>query len=421
MRRTVAVAGVVLGIAVVTVMGLSVATGPSTSPVVAEEATDAERQQFVRLEGYESGVWPWLSPSRSFRQRSPINVLVRGDADTVIRILRSGTETQWERTPPDQQEIREDDLSVEDIRLNGSEIRWGTTGGGTRYAYVHDGETGTWVRETQHLHDGSYYGHRVHMRLYESPHPDEEWVAIQAHSEHFDWFTLRHAVDGVQAAQVHVETDLMNHPAVAVEDVRRRYLGNGSVSDSDGWATVVLLAVLPLLGGSAVLDRIWRTRLTSVDRRRVRALRDRLSLRQGTLAAAILGLFLGVRVAGLVLERSGVDLTMYQIAGLLYPFVAIGIPLATYLLARGIERRMDAAVTAAAALAAAVLLDYAYVGVEVIPIDILLHRVGVILALGLLAGGAAHSATRDTRLNELAIAGITLWILLLGATLFEVV
>lgn len=421
MRRTVAIGTVVLGIAVVTVLGLSLVTGPSTTPVVPEEPTANEEEQLVRFEGYESGVWPWLSPSQSFRQRSPINVLVRGDTETVIRVLRSGTETEWERTPPAQQEVREGDLAVDDLRLNGTSIRWGTTGGGARYAYVHDGESGEWVRETAHLHDGDYYGNRVHMRLYESPHPEEEWVAMQAHSEHFDWFTLRHAVDGVQDAQVHVESDLMEHPAV--DALWRSHIGNAGTSDSDGWATMVgLVLLLPLFAfGSAALDQLWRSRLTPVDRRRLRMLRDHLSLRQGMLVAAIVGLQLGVRVGGLVLERSVDSLTMHQIAGLLYPFIALGIPLATYVIARKIERRMDAAVTASLAMAAGILLDYSLVGVSVIPIDILFHRFGVILAIGLIAGGAARRAIREARLNELAVSGIALWALLLAATLFEFV
>jgi len=421
MRRTLAIGAAVLGIAVITIFGLSIVTEPSTAPVAPEESTQSEREQLVRFDGHESGVWPWLSPDRSFRQRSPINVVVQGDADTAIRILRSGTETEWQQTPTDEQEVREDDLSIEDLRLNGTSIRWGTTGGGARYAYVHDGESGEWIRESEQLHDGAYYGHRVHIRLYESPHPEEEWVAMQAHTEHFDWFTLRHAVDGVQNAQVHVETDLMDNAAVDV--LWRSQLGNGNVSDSDGWATMVQLALLlPLFAfGSAALDRLWRSRLTPVDRRRLRMLRDHLSLRQGVLAAAIVGLLLGVRVGGLVLERSVESLTMHQIAGLLYPFIAVGIPLATYLVARKIERRMDAAVTASLAMAAGILLDYSFVGVAVIPIDILLHRFGVILAIGLIAGGAAKRATREARLNELAVSGIGLWLLLLAATLFEFV
>jgi hypothetical protein len=110
---------------------------------------------------------------------------------------------------------------------------------------------------------------------------------------------------------------------------------------------------------------------------------------------------------------------MHAIAALWYPFIAVGVPVATYAFAHRLTRRMDAAVTAAGALSIAFLLDYAYLGVEVLPIDIVLQRTGVVLALGLIAAGASQRATRDRRLNRLLVAGVVLWIGLLVATLFE--
>jgi len=321
-----------------------------------------------------------------------------------------------------------------------------------------------WVDETAQLHDGDYYGHRYHVRVYESPNGSEPWVAMQAHSEHFAWFTLRHAVPGTQNSQDRVEQAFMDDPRV--ENVWREYVSNDDSSDSNGWASMVELVLVAsaLLGGWSVrslrfwwaarvarryrhpehneidalradgqsgpsgdagefpggqsrIDDVLQRHLTPVDRRRLRSIWGRLSIRKAVLAGSIATILLGVRLAGILLERHAEFLTMHQIAAILYPAIAIGIPLATYVLAGGIERRMDAATTASIGMATGVLMDYAYVGLDVIPIVVLIQRVAIIVALGLIAGGAAKRAARESRLNGLVITGVVLWIVLLAATL----
>ncbi|MFW6017327.1 MAG: hypothetical protein ACOCPX_00745 [Halapricum sp.] len=421
MRRRLRIAGTALALAVVFGGVLVVFTTPTTQTLSVETADSDERELF-RFEGDDSGVWTYLSPSQQFHKRSPINVVVRTDADTVVTALRSSDEQTWNRTDDSQQPAEPTDHAPQEVNLTGTAIEWGETTGTARYAYVHDGETGEWIRETEQLHNGDYYGKRTHIRLYESPVPEEEpWVAMQVHTEHFDWFTLRHAVDGVEEGQRQVEREFMAERSV--DRVWRSYFDNDGPSDADGWATVVeLFVALPAVALGFVSGReIWRRRLTSADRERIRAVVDRVTVQHGLLFGSVVALVLGVRAAGVLLEWYVPALSMHAIAALLYPFIAVGIPVATYAFARTMTRRMDAAITGSSALAVAFLLDYGFLGVEVLPIEVVLQRVGVVLALGLIAAGAAHRGTRDYHRNRLLAVSILLWAGLLLGTLFEFV
>jgi hypothetical protein len=422
MRRSAVIAGVLLVLALVVLGATSLFAPPSTEEVAPEED---ESPELVTFADSQSGFWAYLNARESFEQRSPINVVVRGDADEVVRIMREDTDTEWSETDEEHEDAGpgaildrglddEERTAEEDLYV--TETGWGTAAGTTRYAYVDpgDGSGGQWVTETLQIDDGDYYGQRYHIRLYESPDPDDEWVAMQAHTEHFDWFTLRHRVDGVEEAQTYVESDFMGQPFV--DNVWRMYLDNQGPSDSDGWATVVeLAAVVPLL----VVGRFARPlseRLTRTDRRRIEAARERIELRHIALAATVAGLLLGVRAAGIALERH-TGLGVYTIAALLYPVVAVGIPVATYAIASGLERRMDSAVAAATGLAVGILVDYSYLGVDVLPVDVVVQRATLIVTLGLIAGGAARRATRESRWNDMLLVGVGVWVLLLLVTL----
>jgi hypothetical protein len=108
---------------------------------------------------------------------------------------------------------------------------------------------------------------------------------------------------------------------------------------------------------------------------------------------------------------------VYTIAALLYPVVAVGIPVATYAIASGLERRMDSAVAAATGLAVGILVDYSYLGVDVLPVDVVVQRAALIVTLGLIAGGAARRATRESRWNDMLLVGVGVWVFLLLVTL----
>ena len=478
MRRSLVIAAVLLVLAFVFVGGPSMLLSLSTEQVgSAEPARQKPTPELVSFDDSESAFWEYLSPRKGFQKRSPINVVVRGDVEDVEQALTEAGDGNWSEINESEEEALPDTYSLtaggnvsenESRAVNGtapnesgpnatnesangtdeprgrlSDLDWGEADGGVRYAYVDPGpnESGYWTTETLQLEDGTYYGQRYHIRLYESPNEDDDWVAMQTHSEHFDWFTLRHRVHGSQAAQRKVESDFMAHPEIDVqEDVSRIYLDNSNSSDADGWATIVDIAgllVVPTLVGirsrkraagdsseaghaervsqrtSAAID----DHLTDVDRRRLAAAYDRIEAGHLVLAVTVIALLLGVRAGGVFLERHAAFLTPHQIAALLYPVIGIGIPAATYLIARGLTRRLDAAVVAATSLAVAIWIDYGILGVDTLPVEVIVQRMLIVVALGLIAGGAAKRAARDSKLNDMLLIGSAMWVLVLVGTL----
>ena len=495
MRRSLVIAAVLLFLAFVLIGGPSMALSLSASQQPSAESSQPEPEPsapaVVSFDDSESGFWEYLSPRKGFQKRSPINVIVRGDVADVERVLVEASDGDWSEindseeaavpetyalvggngsdnetqspseTPPNESLASEsidsalneptdsatnatDDDTSAKLRGRLPEFNWGEADGGVRYAYVDPGpnESGYWTTETRQLEDGDYYGQRYHIRLYESPNEADDWVAMQTHSEHFDWFTLRHRVHGSQAAQRKVESNFIDHPQIDVEDdVQRIYLGNSNSSDADGWATVVdlagLLVVPTLVGiqarrreahGTASADHVIGrlsqrttdaidTHLTDADRRRLAAAFARLEGGHFLLAFAVIALLLGVRAGGIVLEHRATFLTPHQIAALLYPVIGLGIPTATYLIARGLTRRLDAAVVAAGSLALAIWLDYGTLGVDTLPLEVVVQRMLVVVALGLIAGGAAKRAARTAKVNDMLLVGAAMWVLVLAGTL----
>ncbi|MWV41357.1 hypothetical protein [Natrialba sp. INN-245] len=468
MRRSIVIATALLAVAFLLVGGPSLLFSPSTEEITPEEKERAE-PEIVSFEDSDSGFWPYLNAQEAHEKRSPLNVVVRGDTDRVVRLLARHGEGDWEEAEHDHFEAEElfepggpengsamdpdgegeANTTVDEIRpVSPTDIPWSEADGTTRYAYVDPGpdEDTYWTTETTQLEDGEYYGYRYHIRLYESPNPDDRWVVMQTHSEHFDWFTLRHRVDGVEDAQSRLEADLMAIPSVDIqEDVQRIYLDNAGPSDADGWATKVDLAAMALtpvaVGLAARRRRDSRTAragsplqteragvleraehevdgtLSDSDRARLAAAYARLEARHLILAGTILTIVLGVRIAGIALDRSAGFLSVHAIAALLYPVIALGLPIATYAIAGGLERRLDAALAASTSLAVAIWLDYGLLGVDVLPIDVVFQRALVVVALGLIAGGAAKRATRDSRLNDMVVVGVATWTFVLVGTL----
>jgi len=428
MRRWVTIVVAILAVAASVSVALSIAAPPPTDHV---EEGKANGSDLVELENSESAFWPYLSTRHSFRRGSAVNVVVRSDLDTTLARMQRDTDVEWNRTEPTELDADEETFSAEEIDpSDGTSVDWGDATGSERYAFITptgDPEDGTWFSESAQVHHGDYYGHRYHIRLYEAPDEDDEWVIMQAHTEHFDWFTLRHSVHGNEQAQRHVELDFIDQPFV--EEVWRKHADNDEPYDSDGWITIVEFALLlPLtlvgtVGRSGAIKRrgraIWRN-LESVDRQRLQAAADRFTLAHVLLFGAIVGLVLGVRAGGIVLENNVPALSMHGISALLYPFLALGVPIATYAIARRIDRRMDAAVVASAALSTAIILDYSAIGVATLPIEIVLHRTAVIVSLGLLAAGATERGHKDARNalpNGWLVAGAALWVGLLVAIL----
>ncbi len=456
MRRSLVIAVVLVAIAFAFLGGPSLLLSPSTSDIAPEEEDD-ELPDLVSFADSDSGFWAFMSVAETHEKRSPINVIVRGDSDQTVQALTEEGDGNWTEMDEEHADAEPETYAfLADEQHHATGTQWGDAAGTTRYAWIDPGENNGdpyWTTEDRQLDDGDYYGHRMHIRLYESPNDDDQWVAMQGHTEHFDWFTLRHRVEGVESAQLAIESEFMALPTVDNQsDVSRINIDNSGPSDADGWATLIDLraaVVAPIMIGLAgrrgagsrfrnksrtgtetevkagsetkttpSKDTLVDDHLTDTDRARLAAARDRLEARHLILAGTILALFLGVRVVGVALERHVSVLSMHMIAALLYPVIALGIPIATYAIAAGLERRIDAAIAASLSLSVAIWIDYGLMGVDSLPVDVVLQRMLVIIALGLIAAGAAKRATRESRFNDMLIAGVLLWAVVLAGTLF---
>lgn len=285
-------------------------------------------------------------------------------------------------------------------------VEWRIAHGGTRYTYMESGE-GRWLAESYQLYDGTYLGSRYHIRAYESMTPGEDWTAMQAHQEHWDWFRLRHTVTSTRAARQHVESDLIDD--TVVDTVWRVRLDNEDTSDSDGWATVIEFALFLFVAGivrplSREMSASWR-RLKA----RLRPPEGGRTRQHGLLFGAIIAVLLGVRLLGVTLEETFTAIPPTHLAAGLYLFLVLGLPVSTAYLARRVQMEAAFLITVIAFMTAAVL-DLAYLGLTVVPFDFILHRVTLLLSLGLIAAGAAYGSQGDPRWNELLQIGSVGWV-----------
>jgi hypothetical protein len=101
------------------------------------------------------------------------------------------------------------------------------------------------------------------------------------------------------------------------------------------------------------------------------------------LAAGLAGLILGVRAAGIVLEPA-VPGSPQLLAGALYPLLVVGPPALVTLLAPRLEGRAAFGFTLVG-LGAGFVYDFAAIGLGVLPVSVVLHRLGLVTALGLFA------------------------------------
>ncbi|PSQ29458.1 hypothetical protein BRD06_02925 [Halobacteriales archaeon QS_9_67_15] len=460
----------------------------STSAGTVEAGTTP--QKLVEPRPGNNVFWPYTSRGRTPAGRTlAINVVVYEDAETVRFYLSQRRGATWNETEEQWQDVDPDDGDQSEVDAgNRTVVDWAAARGAKRFLYVHDAaltreganETrrpyralpytggteavgGRWIDETYQLHDGKYFGSRYHLRLYESPFEDDEWVAIQAHSDHWDWFRLRHTVHDTEDAQDYVESEFRGDPAV--DTVWRMYLDNRAALGSDGWATVVdfrggptplpdaRTAGLALVAGLVAVNprpRRWPLgRVVDSDRGVAAtppgddtsqgwsllsklgltgALQswERLSYREFVvlirglsyllLFVSLFGVYLSVRFGGLFLEGQFQDASPKAIAAALYPVLAFGLPLAAYGFSRGL-RPVRCFAVAALGVGAAIVVDYQSLGVTVLPLDVVLHRLGIATALGLVAGGSVHRHDPLETVNRLLAAGVLLWVFLLIAPL----
>lgn len=366
------------------------------SPAVQTPPSDVhdDDTRLVDIGGTRTEVWPYVSSRETFRSRaSALNLLVRGEPEQVRARLEAGGDG-WNETDPAFTEGEEERPGF----ANETRIVWADAVGANRYIYYeHPGGDGEWTHQSYQLHKGDYFGGQYHIRAYQIETENGNWTAVQAHAEHFDWFTLTHTVDSLEEARVDIERDFID--STPTGSVQRVYYDNGDTQDHDGWTTVVYLFLLPLAGSvstasarqavEAVVDGIWtrRTRL-------------RVAVFLGP--AAVL---LGVRFAGIAIENA-MWVDPNAVVAALYPILVFGTPAAAYVAARNLDP-VDGFIFGTLGFGTGVVLDYGFIGVRVLPIELVVHRVGLAVGIGLVAAGA--SSFRDFELRRSLVAGGLLW------------
>ena len=328
----------------------------------------------------------------------------------------NGTETNGTATPTESPDDGNDNVS-QVVQIKNTGIEWRDAHGAVRYSYVDTKPGkggGQWIEESYQLRSGPYLGSRLHVRAYASP--TGEWTALQVHEDYWDWFRLRHTVPDTRESANRIESEFIGKPYV--DDVSREYYGIHG-GRSDGWLSVIelssaaiLLSRFPravALTAGGLLGVVSAETRTSAERAGRRFAREVYEKRGGIMLAAVLaGVILGVRVGGIAIETTFPEVHPKLIVALLYPLLAFGLP-AIAAIGR-FTRDIDP--TAAfgfvvVGVGAAFVVDFGMIGVNAVPIGLVLHRTGLLIALGLIATGSAISG-REGR--QLSLVGATAWL-----------
>jgi len=393
-------ARVVVALLAVVGVGLvlsGVFAGASEEPTV----DDVDDDRLIAVDG-EYRLWPYTSRSRSVEGRTlAINVVFHADAATTRAAIEGDPAADWEETEPGEAATRAESEDVEEFVARD----WQDAHSSLRYSYVEGPSGGAWLTETFELHDGTYLGVRDHLRAYESP--DGSYTAIQAHEEYYDWFRLRHTVPDIDAPALRLESEFVESDRAT--DVRREYRGIDG-GRSDGWLSVIELAAAAALAG-ALLGR--RTREAAADL--VRRLRTDVGRHAtaATLGLALGAVLVGVRVAGVTLEAALPGASPKAIAAPLYLVLAVGLPALVVWRAPGADPEA-AALAVVVGLGGGFLADFAALGVAVPP-DLIVHRVSLLAALGVVAIGRAAAD------RPVAVAGLAAWAVGLALPLADVI
>lgn len=337
-------------------------------------------------------LWPHTSRRQSVEGRTlAINVLVDDDPAAVRRLLSDESDVDWEQANetgrtgnvsvplPGSENVSVDTDPAGTLRVDGPglDVTWVDAHGATRYTYV-ERRTGRnrWLESQYQLHAGDYLGRRHHVRAYAPA--SGEWTALQAHGEYWDWFRLRHTVTEMRPAQAYLESVLSSSPGVS--GIERGHSPLGGPGESG-------ITVIELAGVAVIAIR---------GRGRVEDARERLTAPHVTslaLAGGVCAVYLGVRAAGLGLERSVPWLHPKLVAALLYPVLAAGVPAVAYTYANETSPA-KAGGLAAAGLLVAFAVDFALLGVGVPPRGLVHHRLWLAGATGVVAAAGAV-ASRD--------------------------
>lgn len=393
----------------VLVLVVVLAAGSFGSVVVTEAGgAEADADAAVRvipLEGDDRQLWLYTSRGYSFEEATlAINVVVYGDPEDVRQRLLEGGGS-WNRTEADEQDVAPDETTSV---VNATAVEWETADGADRYVFLMGVQSSLWLDEDYQVHDGTYLGSRHHVRAYTSPDDGGEWTAMQAHHEHWDWFMGRHIVTSVDESQAYVEQEFAN--GAGGPEIKRVPVGMQDSPGFDRWLTVIDFRSPASQSAAAVLLVVLGTVKARVGdvRATLRANYPAEDARTVFLATGMVGLLAFVRLTGVALERA-VDVPPKVFAFALYPVLFAGLPVAAYLLARQLTRSRAFA-GASGGFLAGVLVDYSYLGVTHVPLDVLVHRGALAVALGLVAVGSSRVERRAEDGPDHVRAGVLLWL-----------
>lgn len=192
-----------LPVAFLALVALGLSAGFISSSSADDRAGTPAIDRLVQPGEAESSIWPYTSRSKSVEGRTlALNVVVYASPDQLRTALEHRSDVNWTETEGDAAVIEAEREPAPD------ELSWQGVRGAARYTYVtpDSNATGRWVQSEYQLGTGTYFGTRIHVRAY--PSPSGEWTALQAHSEYWDWFRLRHTVTGVEPGGRSVEQDL---------------------------------------------------------------------------------------------------------------------------------------------------------------------------------------------------------------------
>jgi len=338
-----------------------------------------ESTALVSPDGGDSYVWPYTSRSRSVSGRTlALNVVVLGDSERIQQVLVNRSDGDWNTTNPNTT-----------VRIS----PWRPTHGSVRYTYVSSGRnaSGRWIPADYQLHVGTYFGQRTHLRAYSSR--SGNWTAIQAHTEYWDWFRVRHTVTGVPSGARFLEADLRDEPVVT--NVTRTYHGHRG-GGSIGWWTVIGLTPALVIAGSSIRES------------------GEWILGDIALPGGLLGIVLGVRGWGLAAEAVFPSVTPKLFVAIGYPILATAPPALVAVLSADRPAKRVGVLTALG-FGTALGFDLAFVGVQQIPTQLAYHRVALTSALVVIAVGSARGRRR------LVGVGVVAWLALLAAPLLGLV
>lgn len=410
---------VAFALTAVSYLGAGLLDPAHISPTEADSPAD---DRIIRPVENGSALWPYTSKSRSVDDRAlAINVVIRGDPAEVQMALTDRTGLEFEELSEEEAEAEGDTYS---IQINESSVDWDDAHGSKRYGYIAGENGGGWMDESYQFHSGEYLGQRHHIRGYNDP--DGEYSAIQIHREYFDFFRLRHQVTDIEDSATMLEDEFIDEPFV--EEVSREYHGLTG-GWSDGWISTIGLGTLfPVTGLLGLF--VFGSVVSAGTRRAARSLAEsfaawtRANWRGFALVVSLVVIVAGVRTLGIALERLFTDITPQLFAGGVYPILALGPPLAVLFLTRRIEP-LAAFGFATLGLGAAFTLDTIWVGLGVVPVRFVLHRFGLMLALGVLALGVAREISDDSEAIDherklLIVLGLLAWFTGLLLPLFGV-